>query len=335
MPAVTAAGRDRPDDGAPTSRRPPTPEELAWADGHRTGTLGTVNADGTAALVPVCFALVEDARGPAIVTPLDEKPKREDVLRLARVRNVVRTGRATMALDDYTEAWSRLAWLSLRGSARLAEPGEPLHAAAVEALRAKYPRYRDMAIDRNPVIAIGDLSAQAWSGAGLDDPAPFPRAGREGLETLLRTRRSVRAFRPDPVPRETVMAAIEAAGWAPSPHGRQPWRFAVVESPERRRALADAMAATWDSQLRLDGQALPEFRYRDYGSLISLSRFSAVGNLMGNLMGSVKLEGWLARMFYISLYRMHQMALYGLPRTALLMLADRLGRSTEPRLKLH
>lgn len=86
---------------------------------------------------------------------------------------------------------------------------------------------------------------------------------------------------------------------------------------------------------RLEGKPLGEYRYTDYGSLISLSRFSAVGNLMGNLMGSVKLEGWLARMFYISLYRMHQMALYGVTRTALMMIGDRIGRSTEPRLKLH
>ncbi|WP_278956225.1 NAD(P)/FAD-dependent oxidoreductase [Aquipseudomonas alcaligenes] len=105
--------------------------------------------------------------------------------------------------------------------------------------------------------------------------------------------------------------------------------------PRAQAAHQQASLLAKALKLRLDGQALPEFRYRDYGSLISLSRFSAVGNLMGNLMGSVKLEGWLARMFYISLYRMHQMALYGLPRTALLMLADRLGRSTEPRLKLH
>ncbi len=93
--------------------------------------------------------------------------------------------------------------------------------------------------------------------------------------------------------------------------------------------LAKSLAA------RLDGKPLPEYRYKDYGSLVSLSSFSAVGNLMGNLMGSVKLEGWLARMFYVSLYRMHQMALYGLVRTGLLMLSDRIGRSTEPRLKLH
>ncbi|KKD56945.1 hypothetical protein VM57_15535 [Stenotrophomonas maltophilia] len=53
---------------------------------------------------------------------------------------------------------------------------------------------------------------------------------------------------------------------------------------------------------------------------------------MGNLMGSVKLEGWLARMFYVSLYRMHQMALYGFFRTALMMLGSKIGRGTEPRL---
>jgi len=47
------------------------------------------------------------------------------------------------------------------------------------------------------------------------------------------------------------------------------------------------------------------------------------------------LEGWLARMFYVSLYRMHQAALYGLFRTGMLMLGSRIGRGTEPRLKLH
>jgi len=74
------------------------------------------------------------------------------------------------------------------------------------------------------------------------------------LGTVIRGRRSVRAFLSDPVPSTVVRDAIAAAGWAPSPHGRQPWRFAVVEAPERRRGLAEAMAATWDEQLRLDGQ---------------------------------------------------------------------------------
>ncbi|MBD3735067.1 MAG: NAD(P)/FAD-dependent oxidoreductase [Pseudomonas balearica] len=105
--------------------------------------------------------------------------------------------------------------------------------------------------------------------------------------------------------------------------------------PRAQAAHQQASLLAKSLKLHLSGQPLPEYHYRDYGSLISLSRFSAVGNLMGNLTGNVMLEGWLARMFYISLYRMHQIALYGVARTALMMLGDRLSRSTEPRLKLH
>lgn len=105
--------------------------------------------------------------------------------------------------------------------------------------------------------------------------------------------------------------------------------------PRAQAAHQQASMLAQSLKKRLQGQPLPEYRYRDYGSLVSLSHFSAVGNLMGSLMGSVKVEGWLARMFYISLYRMHQVALCGVFRTALLMLSDRIGRRTDPRLKLH
>ena len=106
--------------------------------------------------------------------------------------------------------------------------------------------------------------------------------------------------------------------------------------PPRAQAAHQQATLLYKNVKRLlQDKPLLEFAYRDYGSLISLSSFSAVGNLMGNLTGSVMLEGRLARMFYISLYRLHQIALYGLPRTLLLMLSDQFGRSTEPRLKLH
>ncbi|PLR64134.1 FAD-dependent oxidoreductase [Pseudomonas sp. QC2] len=105
--------------------------------------------------------------------------------------------------------------------------------------------------------------------------------------------------------------------------------------PRAQAAHQQASMLVKSLQARLEGKALPTYVYKDYGSLVSLSRFSAVGNLMGKLTGSVTLEGWLARVFYASLYRMHQVALYGLVPTALLMLGNRLGRGTEPRLKLH
>jgi F420 biosynthesis protein FbiB-like protein len=92
------------------------------------------------------------------------------------------------------------------------------------------------------------LGVTSWSALGSLVGRP------DDLMSVVRGRRSVRSFTSDPVPAQVVRSAIEVAGWAPSPHGRQPWRFAVVERPERRAGLAEAMAATWDEQLRLDGQ---------------------------------------------------------------------------------
>ena len=47
---------------------------------------------------------------------------------------------------------------------------------------------------------------------------------------------------------------IEAAGWAPSPHGAQPWRFVVLTKPEWKQRLAQAMADEWRRNLEMDGQ---------------------------------------------------------------------------------
>ncbi|MEZ8093088.1 NAD(P)/FAD-dependent oxidoreductase [Photobacterium swingsii] len=76
--------------------------------------------------------------------------------------------------------------------------------------------------------------------------------------------------------------------------------------------------------------------YSDHGSLVSLSRFSTVGSLMGNLTkGSMMVEGRIARVVYISLYRMHQVALHGVIKTGLMMLVGRINRVLRPNLKLH
>lgn len=76
--------------------------------------------------------------------------------------------------------------------------------------------------------------------------------------------------------------------------------------------------------------------YSDHGSLVSLSRFSTVGSLMGNLTkGSMMVEGRIARVVYISLYRMHQIALHGVIKTGLMMLVGRINRVLRPNLKLH
>ncbi|ANG62282.1 NADH dehydrogenase [Marinobacterium aestuarii] len=105
-----------------------------------------------------------------------------------------------------------------------------------------------------------------------------------------------------------------------------------------RAQSAHQMASHLHRHIRkiLDGQPIPPYVYRDHGSLVSLSRFSTVGSLMGNLGGkSLMIEGRLARLVYISLYRMHQVALYGVTKTILVTLVDRINRVLRPRVKLH
>ncbi|WP_087017298.1 NAD(P)/FAD-dependent oxidoreductase [Thaumasiovibrio subtropicus] len=87
---------------------------------------------------------------------------------------------------------------------------------------------------------------------------------------------------------------------------------------------------------QLNGQTLKPYVYSDHGSLVSLSNFSTVGSLMGNLTkGSMMVEGRIARVVYISLYRMHQIALHGFFKTSLMMLVGRINRALRPNLKLH
>ncbi|MFV8818127.1 NAD(P)/FAD-dependent oxidoreductase [Haliea sp. E17] len=83
-------------------------------------------------------------------------------------------------------------------------------------------------------------------------------------------------------------------------------------------------------------EELQDYRYVDHGSLVNLARYSTVGSLMGNLTsGSMKIEGRIARVMYVSLYRMHQVALHGWFRTGLCMLSDSINKVIRPRLKLH
>lgn len=87
---------------------------------------------------------------------------------------------------------------------------------------------------------------------------------------------------------------------------------------------------------QLAGKALRPWRYHDFGSLVSLGDYTTVGNLMGNFVGgNIWLEGLFARWMYMSLYKMHEIALHGFWRTALSTLGRMIAAQTEPRVKLH
>lgn len=74
------------------------------------------------------------------------------------------------------------------------------------------------------------------------------------LINLIRGRRSVRQYQSTPVTRTQIEQILEAARWAPSPHGRQPWRFVVLTSQQGKAHLAHAMGETWQKNLEMDGQ---------------------------------------------------------------------------------
>jgi F420 biosynthesis protein FbiB-like protein len=100
--------------------------------------------------------------------------------------------------------------------------------------------------------------------------------GHLPLADIIQGRRSVRRYLDRPVPHEHLLAILEAARWAPSPHGRQPWRFAVLTQDEPRRALAAAMGDEWERQLALDGQPPETIERRLHASRERIRRAPAI-----------------------------------------------------------
>jgi NADH dehydrogenase len=113
-------------------------------------------------------------------------------------------------------------------------------------------------------------------------------------------------------------------------------REPAIVPPRAQAAHQQASHMVKQIRRRLSGKPLLPWRYRDFGSLVSLGEFSTVGNLMGSLTGgNIWLEGRFARMMYLSLYKLHELALHGFWKTALDTLARLITRRTEPHMKLH
>ena len=101
--------------------------------------------------------------------------------------------------------------------------------------------------------------------------------------------------------------------------------------PRAQAAHQQASHLLRQMKRRLAGKPIKFWRYRDFGSLVSLSEYSTLGDLMGGL----RVHGLLARGMYLSLYKMHEVALHGVSKVALDTLARRITRRTEPHVKLH
>ncbi|MGJ3648628.1 NAD(P)/FAD-dependent oxidoreductase [Sphingomonas sp. GlSt437] len=107
--------------------------------------------------------------------------------------------------------------------------------------------------------------------------------------------------------------------------------------PPRAQSAHQMASLIFENLVRAqEGRPLKDFSYHDHGSLVSLSRFSTVGSLMGNLVGGrMFVEGTIARMVYLSLYRMHLIAIHGWVKGVALILIGHVNQIVRPRLKLH
>jgi NADH:ubiquinone reductase (H+-translocating) len=116
-----------------------------------------------------------------------------------------------------------------------------------------------------------------------------------------------------------------------------PWPEKQHSVPPRAQAAHQQASHLYTMLPRhLRGEALDPYRYRDFGSLISLGKFSTVGSLMGAVTrGSMMIEGLFAKLMYLSLYKMHEYALHGFTKVFLDTLARIITRRTEPHIKLH
>ncbi|MDR7375355.1 NADH dehydrogenase [Rhodoferax ferrireducens] len=106
--------------------------------------------------------------------------------------------------------------------------------------------------------------------------------------------------------------------------------------PRAQAAHQQASHLAKQIKRRMAGKPLEPYHYRDFGSLVSLGDYSAVGSLMGGLMaGSLFIDGLVARLMYTSLYKMHELALHGFTKVALETLTRAITRRTESHVKLH
>ena len=115
-----------------------------------------------------------------------------------------------------------------------------------------------------------------------------------------------------------------------------PWTEGRFVPPRAQAAHQEASHVVGAFARRLAGRPLAAYRYRDFGSLVSLGSYETLGQLMGFIASEkFRVEGWLAKFFYVSLYRQHIWALHGFWRMALDTLARMIRRQVEPKVKLH
>jgi PPOX class probable F420-dependent enzyme len=131
-----------------------------FIESHRVAHLATVDAEGRPSVIPTCYVF----NNGTFYSVIDEKPKKLPAGRLRRIQNIRHNPNTALVIDDYSEDWRALAYVHVRGRAAILEPNTAdEHTSAIEALRDKYPQYRSMKIDLQPMIKLVPDKVQFWS----------------------------------------------------------------------------------------------------------------------------------------------------------------------------
>lgn len=142
-------------------------EQARFLTEARVARLATAGADGRPHVMPVCFVFADlGYGGEGIYIVLDGKPKSTELTRLRRVRNILANPQASFVVDHYEEDWQSLRYILVTCHAGLLDGEEPEAARAVALLRDKYPQYREMDLDGNPVIRLTPQRFTPWSYTG-------------------------------------------------------------------------------------------------------------------------------------------------------------------------
>ena len=210
---------------------------------------------------------------------------------------------------------------------------ERLSEAAAKLLESKGVRVRTAArvaavVPDGVRLASGEVIAAelvVWA-AGIKAP-DFLR-NLDGLETNRANQLVVK---------QTLQTTCDENIFAIGDCAACPWpQKGTIVPPRAQAAHQQASHLVGQIARRLAGVELLPYRYRDFGSLVSLGQYSTIGNLMGALVGgNLLVEGYVARLMYTALYKMHELALHGYTRVALETLARLITRRTEPHVKLH
>jgi PPOX class probable F420-dependent enzyme len=131
-----------------------------WADAllasARVARLGLIDDDGRPRVLPITFAVVDDA----VWSAIDNKPKR--TTEPARVRWLRRRPEATVCVDRYDDDWNELAWLQLLGRIDVLDLDRGT--AGLDALRAKYGQYESDP-PPGPILRLTVERALVWRAA--------------------------------------------------------------------------------------------------------------------------------------------------------------------------